>query len=132
MEENPVRATQLGIDGHDDRLGEFTAADYERRARNDDAWYERFAALADADLTGDERIDRDLVISTLRGRQIVRDWEAWKRDPATYLGPSLSGVFALFLNRIHDEPDLVEYATARRPHRGGHEPARRRHVVGSA
>lgn len=112
MEELPVRATQLGIDGHDDRLGEFTAEDFERRAANDHAWHARFAALTDlVDL--DDVIDRDLVLSTLRGRQVLRDWASWRRDPAVYLGPCLSGVFALFLNRVHPEPELVRYACAR-------------------
>jgi uncharacterized protein (DUF885 family) len=113
MEESPVRATQLGIDGHDDRLGEFSADDFERRAKNDDDWHARFSALPAAELSFDERVDRDLVLSTLRGRQILRDWEVWRRDPATYLGPCLSGVFTLFLNRVHDEAQLVEYASAR-------------------
>ncbi|HEX7165447.1 MAG TPA: DUF885 domain-containing protein [Acidimicrobiales bacterium] len=113
MEENPVRATQLGIDGHDDRLGEFTAGDFERRARNDDAWLDRFQAVGDDGLSLDERIDRDLVLSTLRGRQIVREWAAWRRDPSAYVGPCLGGVFTLFLNRAHPEPELVASAAAR-------------------
>ena len=113
MEESPVRASQLGIDGHDDRLGEFTAADYARRAANDDDWYERFAAIDDGDLGVDDRIDRDLILSTLRGRHVLREWAVWRRDPATYLGPCLSGVFNLFLHRIRPEPELAESAAAR-------------------
>ena len=113
VEESPTTATRLGIDGHDDRLGEFTADDFARRAANEDGWLERFGALDDGDLSLDERIDRDLVRSTLRGRQIMRDWAVWKRDPATYLGPCLSGVFSLFLNRVHPEPELAAFAAAR-------------------
>ncbi len=113
VEESPTTATRLGIDGHDDRLGEFTADDFARRATNEDGWLERFGALDDGDLSLDERIDRDLVRSTLRGRQIMRDWAVWKRDPATYLGPCLSGVFSLFLNRVHPEPELAAFAAAR-------------------
>ncbi len=113
VEENPTLATRLGIDGHDDRLGEFSADDFARRAASEDGWLERFGALEDGDLSFDERIDRDLVRSTLRGRQIMRDWAVWKRDPATYLGPCLSGVFSLFLNRVHPEPELAAFAAAR-------------------
>jgi uncharacterized protein (DUF885 family) len=113
VEENPTNATRLGIDGHDGRLGDFTAEGYARRARAEDAWLERFRALPDADLSLDERIDRDLVLSTLRGRQVVRDWAVWRRDPATYLGPCLSGVFTLFLNRVHPEAELASFAAAR-------------------
>ncbi len=111
--ENPTMATRLGIDGHDDRLGEFTAADVARREAAEDGWMRRFRALPDDELSLDERIDRDLVCSTLRGRQILRDWAVWKRDPATYLGPCLSGVFSLFLNRVHPEPELAASAAAR-------------------
>jgi uncharacterized protein (DUF885 family) len=119
MEESPVRATQLGIDGHDDRLGELAAEDFARRARNEDAWYERFLAVGgegfgDGDgLSVDDTIDRDLVLSTIRGRQLMRDWEVWRRDPAVYLGPCLTGVFSLFLNRTHAEPELVRCASER-------------------
>ncbi|MBW3650720.1 MAG: DUF885 domain-containing protein [Actinobacteria bacterium] len=113
MEENPTLATRLGIEGHDGRLGEFSAADYDRRAANEEAWLHRFSAMADDGLDLDERIDRDLVVAILRGRRLERDWAVWRRDPATYLGPCLSGVFSLFLDRVHPEPELVELAAAR-------------------
>lgn len=113
VEESPTTATRLGIDGHDGRLGDFSADGYRRRERADDAWLERFGALADADLTLDERLDRDLVRSTLRGRQVLRDWAVWRRDPSTYVGPCLSGVFSLFLNRVHPEPELAGFAASR-------------------
>lgn len=116
MEENPVRATQLGVDGHDDRLGDMAAEDFDRRAANEDAWYDRFLAVgSDGDdaLSVDDSIDRDLVLSTLRGRQLMRDWMVWRRDPGVYLTPCLGGVFSLFLNRVHPEADVVEYAAAR-------------------
>lgn len=113
MEESPTRATSLGIDGHDDRLGEYSAGDFERRAKNDDAWLDRFRSISDDGLDLDDRIDRDLAISSLVGRQLMRDWAGWRRDPATYVGPCMSGVFSLFLNRVHPEPDLVRFAAAR-------------------
>lgn len=113
MEEDPIAATRLGIEGHDDRLGEFSAGDYARRAANQGGWLGRFSALGDQGLTSDQRIDRDLVLASLRGRRLQRDWEVWRRDPATYLDPCLSGVFLLLLNRTHPEPELAELAAAR-------------------
>jgi uncharacterized protein (DUF885 family) len=113
MSQAPTRATSLGIDGYDDQLGAFAGADFARRARQDKEWLARFEEVPAAGLSLDERIDRDLVVSTLRGRAIMHDWESWRRDPATYVQPGLAGVFSLFLNRLHPEPDLVRFAAAR-------------------
>lgn len=113
VEESPTTATRLGIDGHDDRIGDFSEAGFLRRQTADTQWLDRFTALPDGDLSFDEAIDRDLVVSTLRGRQVMHEWAVWRRDPATYLGPCLSGVFSLFLNRVHPEPVLAASAAAR-------------------
>lgn len=112
-EEHPVRASSLGVDGFDDLLGEYSAAAFARRAAAEDGWLGRFEALTDDRLALDERIDRDLVASTLRGLHVMRDWEDWRRQPAIYLNPGLSGVFVLFLHRIRPEPELVRSAAAR-------------------
>ncbi len=111
--ESPTTATRLGIAGHDDRVGDFTAAGFARRTASEDSWHQQFSDLDPSTLTFDEAIDRDLVLSTLRGRQIMRDWAVWRRDPATYLGPCLSGVFGLFLNRNAPEDELARSAAAR-------------------
>jgi uncharacterized protein (DUF885 family) len=113
LEESPVRASALGVDGHDDRLGDYSAAAVARREQRDDHWRSTFEGVDDAALSADQRIDRDLLLSTLRGRAVMRDWEGWRRDPGTYLNPCLSGVFTLFLHRSHPEPELVRCAAAR-------------------
>ena len=113
MAESPERATMLGIDGYDDRLADYSAAGFERRARRDDAWLDRLSATDADGLTPDQEIDRDLVVSLLRGRAAMRDWTVWRRDPASYLSPMLAGVFQLFLHRLHPEADLARFATAR-------------------
>src|SRR4051794_15201119 len=94
LEESPVRATQLGIDGHDEFLGDYSAAAFERREFADDAWLARVDSMDDATLTFDERIDRGLLRSTLAGRSINKTWMAWRRDPGIYPGAALQGVFA--------------------------------------
>ena len=112
-ETNPVLATGLGVDGHDDRLPDLTAEGFARRAADEDAWLERFRAHADDTLNPDERIDRDLAVSTLRGQQIEREWMVWRRNPDTYLTPVLNGVFVMFLHRSHPEEHLARSAAAR-------------------
>src|SRR5437773_11563450 len=66
--ESPVRASQLGADGYDALLGDYSAEGFARRDRRDEYWRGEFSALP-------ESIDRDLVLSTLRGRDVMRDWE---------------------------------------------------------
>ena len=89
--EAPEQATMHGYDGFDDRLPELSAAAIERRAADDERWDERFASFADDRLDTDDRIDRDLVRSTLAGRRILRDWQDWRRLPDTYVQPGLTG-----------------------------------------
>ena len=110
---SPVTATVLGVDGHDDRLPDLTAAGFARRAAEEDAWLARFRALGDDGLTPDERIDRDLAVSTLRGAQLERDWAAWRRNPDTYTAPGLHGTYLLFLHRAHPDAELARAAAAR-------------------
>ena len=112
FEESPVRATQLGVEGYDDRLDDLSDAAITRRERSAAAWLARFQAVLDDGLTPDERIDRDLLVSVLRGQAIMADWETWRRQPEIYLGPGLNGVFTLFLHRLKPEVELVRAATA--------------------
>ena len=44
---------------------------------------------------------------------IAQDWQVWKRDPTTYSGPILNGLFYLFLNRLRPTAELVDAAVAR-------------------
>jgi uncharacterized protein (DUF885 family) len=114
FEDSPVLASQLGIDGFDDRLDDLSESAFEARRRRSAEWLRRFESLGDDDCASfDERIDRDVVLSALRGRAIVDDWQMWRRQPETYLSPALSGVFTLFLNRLKPEPELARAAAAR-------------------
>ena len=118
MEEAPTRASALGLEGYDDRLGDFDAASFERRARAARRWAERFEALsperlAPGGLDLDHSVDRDLVLSVLWGRTVMEDWQAWRRDPSVYLDPCLSGVHTLFVQRLRPEPEVVAAAVAR-------------------
>ena len=113
FEESPVRASALGLTEYDDRLDDLSEAAFDRRRAADEAWLERFRAVDPAGLSFDEQIDRDLVISILRGRQIVEDFEVWRRQPDTYLNPGMSGIFALFLHRLRPLAELVDAAVSR-------------------
>jgi len=114
FEESPVMASQLGVDGFDDRLDDLSESAIEHRARRSTEWLAQFNALGDGSCENlEERIDRDLIRSVLRGRELLRDWQMWRRQPEMYLNPGLSGVFSLFLHRLKPEPELARAAAAR-------------------
>jgi uncharacterized protein (DUF885 family) len=112
-EDSPTLASSLGLTEYDERLDDTSAAAFQKRIESDNAWFARFAGVADADLASGERIDRDLLLSVLRGRQLVQPLEMWRRQPATYLNPGLNGVFSLFLHRLRPEVELAEAARSR-------------------
>ncbi len=112
-DESPTLASSLGLTAYDERLDDVGADAQRRRIEQDVAWLGRFRAVPDADLTPAERIDRDLLVSVLRGRELTHPLEMWRRQPATYLNPGLSGVFTLFLHRLRPERELAEAAGAR-------------------
>ena len=112
-DDSPTQASSLGLTQYDERLDDLSADAFRRRIESDDSWLERFRGASEAELAPAERIDRDLLISVLRGRQLAQPLEMWKRQPATYLGPGLQGVFTLFLHRLKPEPELVKSAVSR-------------------
>lgn len=113
FEEHPHVASGLGVDGYYEKTGDFSGEAFARRDEKVDHWLRRFGALDPGGLDFAEQIDRELILSTLRGARIMRDWEAWKKDPAVYLDPGQSGVFGLFLHRILPEAELAAAAAAR-------------------
>ena len=111
--DSPVRASSLGLTEHDERLDDLSAAAFERRKDADAAWLDRFRAVDPQALGADEAIDRDLVISILRGRQIMEDFTVWQRQPDVYLNPGMQGIFTLFLHRLRPIEELVGAAVER-------------------
>lgn len=110
---SPVTASALGLTRYDAGMDDLSAESFAERDRDARAFLARFSALQDSVLTPAERIDRDLAITALRGRLIADEWQGWKRDPLTYSGPALNGVFLLFLHRLRPDQDLVDAAVSR-------------------
>ncbi|MEP7081575.1 MAG: DUF885 domain-containing protein [Chloroflexota bacterium] len=113
LRESPVRASGLGLTEYDEQLDDLSQAAFERRRVSDSAWLERFREVDDGSLSFDQAIDRDLVVSILRGREIVDDFEVWRRQPDAYLNPGMQGIFSLFLHRLRPTEELVDAAVAR-------------------
>jgi uncharacterized protein (DUF885 family) len=114
FQDSPVLASNLGVDGFDDRLDDLSEAAFEDRRRRSNDWLRRFDLLGDdACATIDERLDRDLLRAQLRGRAIFDDWLMWRRQPEIYLNSGLSGVHSLFLHRLKPEAELARAAVSR-------------------
>jgi uncharacterized protein (DUF885 family) len=110
---SPTLASRLGLTEYDHRVDDLSAEAFGLRDADAADFLARFSALPDADLTPNERIDRDLAIAMLRGRLVQEEWQGWRRDPLTYSGPIADGLFSLFLHRLRPEQDLVDAACAR-------------------
>jgi uncharacterized protein (DUF885 family) len=106
FDQHPVHADALGASGYAYRLGDFSATGFERYERETAEWLARF----EAEPAG---IDRDLVVSALRGERLMAGWPAWRRDPSVYLNPALGGLLLPFLHRLRPEPELVAGVMAR-------------------
>ncbi len=112
-EDSPTLASSLGLTEYDERLDDTSAAAYERRRASDLEWLRKLRAVADDGLAPAEGIDRDLLVSVLRGRELYQPLELWKRQPNYYLNPGLNGVFSLFLHRLRPERELADAAAKR-------------------
>ena len=110
---DPVEATRLGIDGLDHALPDLTHDGIMRAQAATDDWLTQFEAISDEGLSPDDQIDRDLVLSHLRGLLVMRDWNSWRRNPTVYALPPLEGVFTLLLHRSLPEAELIEAVCAR-------------------
>ncbi len=110
---SPVHATALGAQGDHGSLGDWSAVAIEDRERSDGRWLRRLEKLDTTQLDSERRVDLGLLVSALKGREVYSSWSQWRRDPATYLDTCLYGVFALFLNRLFPESELVSYAASR-------------------
>ncbi|GGP78975.1 DUF885 domain-containing protein [Streptosporangium pseudovulgare] len=111
LDANPIFAALMGAEGRDRTLGDFTEGGILARERESRRWLERLQAVPGGDF--EERIDRELVMSGLRGELAQGSWPAWRRDPSVYTGPIFNSMFTPFMHRLAPEAELVEAAVAR-------------------
>ncbi|MET8865068.1 DUF885 domain-containing protein [Nonomuraea sp. NPDC004580] len=109
--DHPIVAATLGADGYDHTLGDWTADAWHNREREQVRWLERLSAQETPTL--DDAIDRDLVLSQLRGAIAEAAWPEWRRDPSVYLGTIFTSMYAPFQHRLKPEPELVSAALSR-------------------
>jgi hypothetical protein len=85
---DPVVATAIGAHEHDGRWPDLSAAGRATRLAFVDRWAAELAGFADADLSGDERVDRDLLLdelASLRFSDTELREDAWSPMAWVYL-----------------------------------------------
>lgn len=106
FDQHPVHADALGAVGYAHRLGGFSAEAFDSRDRQAAQWLAQFESEPPG-------IDRDLIVSALRGRLLMAGWPAWRRDPSVYLSPVFAGLLQPFLHQLRAEPQLVDGVLSR-------------------
>lgn len=114
LELNPVAATQLGEHRWDDRLGDLSLEGIESQQREILTAVEEFASMDATDFSPDAHIDYTLVKqifeSFIRQHEKVEDH---LRDPGSYLGQVMGGVFMLIIKDFAPLPERLRSALGR-------------------
>ena len=106
FDHHPAHAAQVGSLQHYSTFGDFSAAAFEQRARENGAWLARLDQSP-------RSVDRDLALSVLRGSLAQETWPGWRRDPHEYSGMIFFGLLSPFLHRLLPEAELVASAVAK-------------------
>ena len=109
---NPTWATEIGAHAHDDWWPDLTEAGRSERLEFSRRWLGRFRAMTE--LTGDDAIDRDLLIGELEAAQFseteIRE-EAW--NPLEWVYLIGGGLFSLLAREFAPLPVRLESAAGR-------------------
>ena len=70
-DESPTWASMLGLTEYDEHSEDLSAEAFRRRDEEVVSWIKRLRAVGDAELNPAERIDRDAIIASLRGRELM-------------------------------------------------------------
>jgi len=111
---SPVAATHMGDHRWDDRLSDSSPAGLERQHQDMRAALAELQAMETASFSQDAAIDHTLFVhiveSFLRGFEKGRDHQ---REPSSYLGEVLGGVFSLIVRDFAPLPDRLRSAIGR-------------------
>ena len=107
---HPIEATHTGIHMHDAAMPDWSAAG--QQARRD--WQSQASAqltrFADADLSHDERLNKQVLLAQLALFQIYDEWGYAKRAPALYIEQALNGLHFLLARPDQTAPQAVRDA----------------------
>ncbi len=111
---HPLHATAAGMHAHDAEWPDLTEAGRRERLAFAERWQAELAGFADDDLTRDERVDRDLLLSELDGIRFAETdlrQEAW--DPLEWVYLLGGGIFPLIAREFAPLADRLASAAGR-------------------
>ena len=111
---HPLHATAAGMHAHDADWPDLTEAGRTERLAFAERWQAELAGFADEDLTRDERVDRDLLLSELDGIRFAETdlrQEAW--DPLEWVYLLGGGIFPLLAREFAPLADRLASAAGR-------------------
>jgi len=95
-EQNPVRATGLGIHLYDARLPDLSAEAHARKTAALRAWLERLRRIDHSALTGDAVFDVRVLENAIRADLLeLEEVREWRRNPMVYNGVIVYGLSSL-------------------------------------
>jgi uncharacterized protein (DUF885 family) len=103
----PVAATVMGNHSHDHRLGDLSADGFAARNAFTEEWLRRFTGMGEESLDPYQKVDRELVLSELRGERALRPFERWRRQPSLYSDLITRGAYYILLRGYGSPEDRL-------------------------
>jgi uncharacterized protein (DUF885 family) len=94
----PVAATIAGVHQYDHTLGDLTADGFAARKAFTLDWIARFEEEHET-LSSSQEVDRDLILSDLRGERALHGFERWRRLPGLYSDLITRGAYYALLRQ---------------------------------
>jgi uncharacterized protein (DUF885 family) len=121
----PVAATVAGMHEHDNTLGDLTAGGFAARNAFTTDWIARFEEVTEG-LSTTQDVDRELILSDLRGERAMLSFQRWRRYPGIYSDLITRGAYyallrqygtleerlALLAERLGEAPAVLDAARA--------------------
>ncbi len=94
----PVAATVAGMHDHDHTLGDLTADGFAARNAFTTDWLARFEGVTEG-LSQGQDVDRELILSDLRGERAMLAFQRWRRYPGLYSDLITRGAYYALLRQ---------------------------------
>ncbi|MGI8847244.1 MAG: DUF885 domain-containing protein [Candidatus Dormibacteria bacterium] len=106
----PENASFLGRTDYDHAVSDTSADGFQEHHDRDRHWVRTFEDVDSSELSGSQRIDRELILARLGAEVATADFQFWRRAPEQYVQ---DGVFNLFVHQARPQAEAVAAAVTR-------------------